>query len=103
MSKLWALGHLNADTPFSSIFPDGSVPLKSILPIQPRDETAPACYVVDAEELTAGQVEALAAQIFQTWQPECTSVEQAIAYIHEGLPIRCDWFHGVATDMRAFL
>jgi hypothetical protein len=97
-------GYLKADTPFAAIFPDGRVPLQSIMAIIPREEGAPRCYVVDGAQLTDQQVERLAARLYEIWRPECESAEQAAAYIQGGLPLRADYFSTVGTDdIRAIL
>jgi len=105
MTKLWANGHLKSDSPFTAIFaPDGIVPLKSIVPMIPREEGCPKCYELDAEKLTEPQLQQLAELLYQRWQPECESIEMAVNYIREpGLPLECKWFDGVSTDLRAFL
>lgn len=92
-------GYLRADTPFADVFPTGRVPLRSIVPMRPRDESAPLCYVVDPAGLTEAQIAQLAAGLYERWRPECASVAAAAAYIRDpGLPLRCAWFSGAATD-----
>lgn len=102
MSHSW--GHLKPDTPFAHIFPDGRVPLKGPLPIIPREGGAPPCYLIPGRELSEQQIQALAEMLWETWRPECESVEQAAAYIRgDALPLRAEWFSSVGTSMRAFL
>lgn len=91
-------GLLRPETPFREIFPDGFVPLKSLVPFIPREEGCPPCYEVDGDRLTDQQRLQLATDLFNRWQPECESVEAAIAYIREpGLPLQVAWFHGFTT------
>lgn len=91
-------GVLKPDTPFSAVFPDSLVPLRSIEPFIPRDYNCPPCFEVDADKLTDEQIQQLAQKLYEQWQPECESIEQAIAYIREpGLPLKCEWFFGVTT------
>jgi len=102
MSHSW--GYLRRDTPFARVFPDGRVPLRAPLPITPREAGAPPCYLVPGRELTDEQVAMLAAMLWETWQPECESVEQAAAYIRaDALPLRAEWFETVGTTMRMML
>lgn len=94
--KTWA--NLKPETPFSQLFPDGRVPIRSILPIIPREEGAPRCYLVPGSQLTDEQIRGLAELIWRQWQPECETLEQAIAYIREdALPLRTDWFVGISS------
>lgn len=89
--KTWA--NLKPDTPFSHLFPDGRVPIVSPLPIIPREVGSPPCYLVSGSLLTDGQLRELAELLWQRWQPECESLEQAIDYIRQNaLPLRTDWF-----------
>lgn len=92
-------GHLKPNTPFSAVFPNSLVPLKSIEPLIPRDYGCPPCFDVDADRLTAEQIQQLAQMLYEQWQPECESIEQALDYIREpGLPLKCEWFTVVSTD-----
>lgn len=91
----WAT--LKTDTPFNEFFPDGRVPIVSPISIQPVDELAPFCYLVDGSKLSFSQAQGLANQLWQKWHPECESLEEAIHYIQEGLPLDCNWFIGVTT------
>lgn len=91
-------GYLIEGSPFGAIFPDGRVPLRSIIPMTPRERGAPPCYLVAIRELSEAQIAQLATLLWQQWRPECESLEQAVTYIQtEGLPLRCSWFSGVAT------
>lgn len=101
-SETW--GHLIDGSPFAAIFPDRLVPLRSIWPIIPREAGTPRCYLVAVEQLTEVQIQALAALLWQQWQPECMSVERAADYIRtEGLPLRTSWFTGVGTRRMGLL
>lgn len=93
--KTWAT--LRPDTPFSSLFPDRQVPIRSVIPIVPREEGAPPCYMVEGNLLADEQLRALAGLLLEMWSPECESIDQAIAYIRDGLPLRCEWFNSVTT------
>ncbi|MEH2274652.1 MAG: hypothetical protein V7K40_07525 [Nostoc sp.] len=97
--ETWA--SLKSNTPFNQIFTDGKVPIKSIVPIIPRDKTSPACYVVDADFLSNQQILVLAERLYQMWQPECTDVQMAVDYIRQGLPLKCDHFCCVTTTDQA--
>lgn len=98
----WA--NLKTDTPFDQFFPDGKVPLLTVVPIRPRDENSPPCYLVDGSKLTAEQIDGLAEMLLPMWSPECASKEQAVAYIRDGLPLKCEWFRGVvSTDPKVFM
>lgn len=92
----WA--YLKEDTPFSEIFPDRHVPIRSIFPIIPREQGSPPCYVVDSSFLSQMQIDALAEQLFYMWQPECSSLEEAKDYIMQGLPLKTDWFNGASSS-----
>ena len=97
--KTWAT--LKPNTPFNQIFPDGKVPIKSLVPIIPRDETSPTCYIVDVDFLSNQQIQTLAERLYQMWQPECTDVQMAVNCIRQGLPLKCDHFSGVTTTDEA--
>ena len=93
--KTWA--NLKPETPFNHLFPDGRVPIRSILPIIPREEGAPRCYLVPGDKLTAEQIMGLAQIIWRQWHPECQTLEQAIAYIRDdALPLKTDWFTSIS-------
>lgn len=94
-------GYLVDDSPFAAIFPDGRVPLLSVMPIVPREAGAPWCYLVDVAKLSEAQIAALAALLWRQWQPECASKLDAAAYIiGEGLPLRTAWFTTVGATLR---
>ena len=102
MSHSW--GRLRPGTPFAHIFPDGRVPLKGPLPIIPREAGSPPCYLVPGRELSEVQIQALAEMLWQTWQPECESVEQAAEYIRsDALPLRQEWFDSIGTSLLHFI
>lgn len=82
---------------FGDAFPDGLVPLESITPIQPRESTAPLCLIVDGAKLSDDQVQRLAERLQHIWREELTSVDEAAAYIRNGLPLRTTWFSVVTT------
>lgn len=95
--KTWA--NLKPDTPFNHLFSDGRVPIRSPLPIIPREEGSPLCYMVPGSLLTEEQLRGLAELIWQQWQPECQSVEQAVEYIRgDALPLRVDWFSSFTSS-----
>lgn len=97
MNEVLTFGRLKEGTPFEGIFPDRSVPLRSVLPIIPREVGSPPCYLVPGDALSEEQVEALA-QLLPQWSPECQSIEQARAYIREdSLPLKVEWFEVVGT------
>lgn len=97
----WA--YLREGTPFKEIFPTRRVPLKSPLPIVPREEGSPPCFIVDPAFLSADQIDSLAQMLFELWKPECKSFEQASDYIRQGLPLRTDWFNSVGSSSPAIL
>lgn len=100
--KTW--GHLIEDSPFREIFPDGRVPLRSCLPMIPREANAPSCYLVDAKYLSEEQITNLAHKLYEIWEPECPSVAFAADYIRGGLPLKCDHFRSVSsTDLLRFI
>lgn len=104
MRKLFTRGHLNPETPYAHIFPDGHVPLTSIWPMVPREIGAPTCYLLDVSELTDEQIADLALMVYERWKPEVASVEDAVAYIlNPGLPLETKWFSGAATNRLALL
>lgn len=93
--KTWA--SLKPSTPFSHLFPDGRVPIRSIMPIIPGEAGNPPCYLVPGNQLTAEQICGLAQMLVRT-NPECKTLEQAIAYIRDdALPLRTDWFTGISS------
>lgn len=90
--KTWAT--LKPETPINHLFFDGRVPILSPLPIIPREEGAPPCYLVPGELLTNEQIKGLAELVWQQWRPEC----EAIAYIRkDGLLLRTDCFTGFTS------
>lgn len=93
--KTWA--KLKPDTPFNSLFPDGEIPIVSILPITPREVGAPLCYLIPGSQLTDQQIEGLARLLHTQWSQEAT-IEQLEDYIRsDALPLKTDWFSGVWT------
>lgn len=95
--KTWA--SLKPGTPFNHLFPDGRVPIRSLLPITLRETGSPLCYMVPGSLLTEEQLRGLAELIWHQWQPECQSLEQAVEYIRkDALPLRTDWFDGVTCS-----
>lgn len=97
-------GNLIDGSPLVSIFPDGRVPLISVWPIVPRERGAPRCYLVDVSLLSDEQIRALAELLYETWRHECSSADEAIAYMHdEGLPLRISHFSTVATTRLGLL
>ena len=95
-SKTW--GVLEADTPFNNIFPDRVVPLLSIYPIIPKAEGCPPCYLVNGRELQPDAVNALIT-VLREKEPDTEGHpdEELRQYIYDGLPLKVDWFTGVAT------
>lgn len=96
----WA--YLREGTPFKEIFPTRRVPLKSAMPIVPREEGSPPCFVVDPAFLSTEQIDTLAQMLFELWRPECESIQQACEYIRQGLPLRIDWFTSVGSSSPTF-
>lgn len=96
-------GHLKNDTPFAYVFPDGKVPLTNIFKGIPREKGAPECYWVDGSRLNPQQIEELAKMLYEMWQPECKSLDQARDYVSKELPLNADWFTGASTDSLFFL
>lgn len=100
--KTWA--NLKPETPFNQLFPDGKVPIQTIVPMRPRDEHSPLCYLVDGSKLTPEQIDGLAEMLLPMWSPECASKEQAVEYIRDGLPLKCEWFSGItSTDAKVLM
>lgn len=92
----WA--NLKEESDLWEIFPSGSVPIVSIVPIIPREEGCPLCYVVKGTELTSEQLHKLAERIYQQWQPECVDLQQAIDYVLSDCPLKVSHFSGIGTD-----
>lgn len=92
----WA--YLKEDAPFNQFFPGGQVPIQSIVPIIPREVGAPPCYVVMGNQLADWQLRGLGEMLLNQWGGECKGLGEAIAYIRNGLPLRCSWFSGCGTD-----
>lgn len=79
------------------------MPIRSIIPIIPREEGSPPCYIVLGEKLEQAQVNALAEMLLEKWSPECSSIEQASQYILEGLPLKTSHFNGCGTNDRVLM
>lgn len=92
----WA--NCKPESEFYSIFGDQPVPIRSIVPIIPREEGSPPCYIVLVDKLEVSQAENLAQKLFEKWQLECTSIEQARQYILDGLPLKTSHFNGCSSD-----
>lgn len=92
----WAL--CKPESEFYQIFGDHLVPIRSLVPIIPREEGSPPCYVVLIEELELFQANALAEMLFQRWYPECKTLDQAKQYIMDGLPLKTSHFNGCGSD-----
>jgi hypothetical protein len=90
----WA--YLKPNTPFNQFFPDGWVPIRSIVPGIPREVGCPLCYIVVG--LEEWQIQGLAEMLYERWQPECDSVERAADYVRGGLPLKCSYFDSCGTD-----
>jgi hypothetical protein len=101
-SEVEAYGCLRPDCPFGEIFPSGIVPLESVKWTTLRHPEAPPCYVVDSNRLSEEQIIFLAKLIYEIWHPQCKDLNQAIAYIQDGLPLNIDWFVGVGGDYKCF-
>jgi hypothetical protein len=99
---------LKPETPFTSLFPEGSMPVRSIVPIKTDQGTF---YIVNAKQLMPEQIQGLGELLLKNGQgvprifrggsfprEHSLSMEEAIAYIHEGLPVRTDWFDGAGTN-----
>jgi hypothetical protein len=85
---------LKEGTPYNLIFPEKSIPVISILPTLIGKQE---CYIVNSKQLMPEQIQALAKLLLNNGQG-VPSIEAAIAYIHEGLPIKIDWFNTVSTN-----
>lgn len=92
----WA--YCKPESEFYSIFGSEPVPIQSLVPIIPRERGCPPCYVVLVHLLNAEQVRVLAHKLFEQWQPECTSINQAYDYLMDGLPLKTTHFNGWETD-----
>lgn len=86
------------ESEFFEIFGNDQVPIRSMVPIVPREEGSPPCYVVLGKELGQAQVNALAERLLNYWSPECHSIEQARQYILDGLPLKTSHFNGCSSD-----
>lgn len=91
----WA--NLQPGTPFAHIFPDGEVPIVSIVPIRPNNGQGPLSYVVEASQLSDLQIYDLAALLLQRHPSGFPSIDDAVDYVSDGLPIVCEWFSGCGT------
>ena len=91
----WA--NLQPGTPFAHIFPDGEVPIVSIVPIRPNNGQGPLSYVVEASQLSDLQIYDLAALLLQRHPSGFPSIDDAVDYVSDGLPIECEWFSGCGT------
>jgi hypothetical protein len=85
---------LKEGTPYNLIFPEKSIPVISILPTLIGEQE---CYIVNSKQLMPEQIQALAKLLLNNGQG-VPSIEAAIAYIHEGLPMKIDWFNSVSTN-----
>lgn len=86
---------LKPETPFSDLFPEGSIPVRSILSTTTDQGEF---YIVNDKQLIPNQLKGLAQMLLNNGQGVPT-LEDAIAYIQgEGLPIRTSCFSGVGTN-----
>ena len=92
----WA--YTKPESDLYQIFGDHPVPIRSIVPVIPREEGCPLCYMVIGWKLPDEQLAALSYKLYNQWQPECVSVAQARGYILEGLPLQTCHFSNVGTD-----
>ncbi|WP_375470992.1 hypothetical protein [uncultured Nostoc sp.] len=91
--------YCNESSDFFPVFGNQAVPIRSIVPIIPREHGAPPCYVVLVDQLSESIIEQLAEMIFQEWQPECKSIQMAREYmLQDGLPLRTTHFSSVGTN-----
>ncbi len=91
MAETKIIGFLKTDTPFSEIFPEGHVPLKSAAPIVPATG-APPCLTVDASRLTDQQIRHLAVYLYAQKKDEFKNLDEAIACVKKGLPLQVSYF-----------
>lgn len=88
----------NPESELYAIFGDLKIPILSIVPIIPREIGSPPCYVILGNELPTEIVKQLATKLFELWQPECESLDMAIEYVLQGLPLKTSHFNGCGTD-----
>lgn len=91
-------GYLKETSQLYPIFGTQGVPILSLIPIIPREQGAPLCYVILGNELSREILDQLAAKLFELWQPECIDLEMAREYITKGLPLKTTHFSGVGGD-----
>ena len=93
--KTWA--QLKPGSNLWQYFPDGMVPIVSLVPGYPKREGAPLCFMVDPKYLTDAQIQDLAWLLSTKWD-SYMSFEQAKSYIENGLPMDVNHFQSVATS-----
>jgi hypothetical protein len=93
------LGILKQDAePLRTIFPSGTVPLVHLTAFQPQ-QLAPPCYLMDSSLVGEDQMVAIAVWLKDSNPNELATVEDAIAYIRQGLPLKCEWFDHTTASL----
>lgn len=95
--KYETYGTLKEDSRLREIFPDGIVPLISIIPSQV------GLYRVNVVELTDDQVLKSANKILEKYKGECRDLEHARDYIHQHFFVSSEHFRCFSTNNPAIL
>ncbi|MDY7015723.1 MAG: hypothetical protein SVX43_19445 [Cyanobacteriota bacterium] len=97
--EFYTHGHISPNSSFWEMFENNTVPLKFLNPIYPDREGAPPCYMVDGAKLPPETVKQLGELLLTVWGgSELGTLEKAMEYVREGLPLECEHFAGVSTN-----
>lgn len=95
------LGYLRQNAPYAQYFPDGKVPLKSIVPVKIKREPPFECYIIEPKDLSPLQIRELANFLVQNFS--FATIEEAACQIKEkGILINAEYFYALETDEVGF-
>lgn len=94
MPRFKAVAFLKSNNPFIDIFPDGNVPVNTLLPDKHSNYLA-----VDLDKITASQLLALSSSLTEDWKIKLQDINHTINYLQRfGCPIKISWFSGCLSS-----
>ena len=91
--------YIAKDSLLYQVFGDRPVEVESLIPGLAREGESPPCYLALASNMYDAEILQLSLMLYEQWQPECQSVDQAEAYIrNNNLPLAVVHTSGCTTD-----
>lgn len=97
MSNYNTVAHLTPGHEYLEIFPDGKVPVTSLL-FQKTAFCPEPCYLIDGSLLSDFQVKQLAEHLLRRWPWLFVDREDAELYVRDGFPLLSSYFEGTSTN-----